>query len=162
MESSPNLDKPWLSTPVIIMIFIIVTMLSSLGGWLVFRQKADRFQPLEKYVSITPAEVNEVITSGVRLDKKVTVGYLRQKIGVAQFQSQGTSYTAFRLSSPETCGKLGCLHVIKPKDGALIHLQLLEIDPAKEMFKASLKPHCFVVVQPQDGIDKDFYVCEKP
>lgn len=161
MESSPTLDKPWLSTPLIVALFTIVTITCGFGGWLVFRQKADRFQPLEKYAAITPAEVNEVITSGVRLDRKVTIEYIRQKMGVAQFQSQGTSYTAFKLSSPETCGKLGCLHVIKPKNGALIQLQLLDIDPAKEMFKASLKPHCFVVVQPQDGIDKDFYVCEK-
>jgi hypothetical protein len=159
--NSDDQSQSWLSNPIIVMAFPLVAMLCGLAGWFIVRQKADLFQPIEKFPAITSAEVTEVISKGVKLDEKVTLQYIRDKLAVTQFQSQGKTYTVFRIISPETCGKLGCLHVVKPSQGVAIPLQLQDIEVGIDMFKASLKPQCFIAVQPQDRQLKDFEICEK-
>lgn len=129
---------------------------------LIFQQKTEIFKSPSKIHNLTNEQINKVIESGVRLDEKVTLAYLRSKLSVTQFQSQERKYTVFRIITPETCGKLGCLYIVKPdEDGMPISLQLEDIGVGKEMFKASPKFHCFNVVQRQEGEDRNFEICEQ-
>jgi hypothetical protein len=147
-------------------LFITTTVLAVLtlafvASRLIFRQQAEIFKSPSKISTLTTEQIDKVIESGVRLDEKVTLEYLRGKLTVAQFQSQERKYTVFRIIAPETCGKLGCLYIVKPEDGMPIPLQLEDIGVGKEMFKASPKFHCFNVVQRQDGEDRNFEICEQ-
>lgn len=151
----------WRALPIVLSLFGMVATVGAVAGWHLFRQKSSIFQPLTKFPAIADAEVMEAITASVRLDGKVTADYIRKRLTVAQFQSQGSNYTVFKISTPETCGNLGCLHVVKPAAGMPILLQLQEIDVGVNMFEPSRNSRCFNVIQPQSGADKEFEVCEK-
>jgi hypothetical protein len=129
---------------------------------LIFQQKTEIFKHPSKIPNLTNEQIDKVIESGVRLDEKVTLAYIHSKLSVTQFQSQERKYTVFRIIAPETCGKLGCLYIVKPdEEGMPISLQLEDIGVGKEMFKASPKFHCFNVIQRQDGEDRHFEICEQ-
>ena len=128
---------------------------------LIFQQKTEIFISPSKIPNLTSEQIDKVIESGVRIDEKVTLAYLRSKLSVTQFISQERKYTVFRIITPETCGKLGCLYIVKPEEGMPIPLQLEDIGVGKEMFKSSPKFHCFKVVQHQDGEDRHFEICEQ-
>jgi hypothetical protein len=147
-------------------LFITTTVLAVLtlafaASRLIFQQQTEIFKSPSKIPTLTTEQIDKIIESGVRLDEKVTLEYLRSKLTVAQFQSQERKYTVFRIIAPETCGKLGCLYIVKPEDGMPIPLQLEDIGVGKEMFKASPKFHCFNVIQHQDGEDRHFEICEQ-
>ncbi len=153
-------NKNWkflLTTTVILAILTLAFGASRL----IFQQKTEIFTAPSKIPTLTTEQIDKVIESGVRLDEKVTLDYLRRKLTVAQFQSQERKYTVFRIITPQTCGKLGCLYIVKPEDGMPIPLQLEDIGVGKEMFKASPKFHCFNVIQHQDGEDRHFEICEQ-
>jgi hypothetical protein len=147
-------------------LFITTTVLAVLtlafaASRLIFQQQTEIFKSPARIPTLTNEQIDKIIGSGVRLDEKVTLEYLRSKLTVVQFQSQERKYTVFRIIAPETCGKLGCLYIIKPEDGMPIPLQLEDIGVGKEMFKASPKFHCFNVIQHQDGEDRHFEICEQ-
>jgi hypothetical protein len=147
-------------------LFVTTTILAVLtlafgASRLIFQQKTEIFKAPSKIPTLTTEQIDKVIESGVRLDEKVTIEYLKSKLTVAQFQSQEHKYTVFRIIAPETCGKLGCLYIVKPEEGMPISLQLEDIGVGKEMFKSSPKFHCFNVIQPQDGEDRHFEICEQ-
>ena len=153
-------NKNWkflLTTSVILAILTLAFGASRL----ILQQKTEIFTAPSKIPTLTTEQIDKVIESGVRLDEKVTLDYLRRKLTVAQFQSQERKYTVFRIITPQTCGKLGCLYIVKPEDGMPIPLQLEDIGVGKEMFKASPKFHCFNVIQHQDGEDRHFEICEQ-
>ena len=132
------------------------------GSRLIFQQKTEIFKSPSNIPTLTTEQIDKVIESGVRLDEKVTLDYLRRKLTVAQFQSQDRKYTVFRIIAPETCGKLGCLYIVKPdEEGMPISLQLEDIGVGKEMFKLSPKFHCFNVIQRHNGEYRHFEICEQ-
>jgi hypothetical protein len=137
------------------------TTLAFVASRMIFQQKSEIFKAPDKIPSLAAAQIDRTIGSGVRLDEKVTLKYLRSKLSVAQFQSQERKYTVLRIIAPETCGKLGCLYIVKPEEGMSILLQLEDIGVGKEMFKASPKFHCFTVIQRQNGEDRNFEICEQ-
>jgi hypothetical protein len=146
----------------IAMTTLVVLTLGVGASRLIFQQKTEIFKPPSKILNLTTEQIDKVIESGVRLDNKVTLAYLRSKLSVTQFQSQDRKYTVFRLITPETCGKLGCLYIVKPdEEGMSIPLQLEDIGVGKEMFKPSPKFHCFNVVQRQNDEDRNFEICEQ-
>jgi hypothetical protein len=128
---------------------------------LIFQSRAEVFKSPDRISGLTTTQIDEVIRSSVRLDEKVTLEYIRSKLTVSQFKSQDRQYTVFRIIATETCGKLGCLYVIKSPAGMLIPLQLEDIGVGKEMFRSCLKFHCFTVIQQQNGEDRNFEVCER-
>ena len=147
-------------------LFITMTVLAVLtlvfgASRLIFQQKTEIFISPSKIPNLTSEQIDKVIESGVRIDDKVTLAYLRSKLSVTQFISQERKYTVFRIITPETCGKLGCLYIVKPEEGMPIPLQLEDIGVGKEMFKSSPKFHCFNVVQRQEGEDRNFEICEQ-
>ncbi|AFY92755.1 hypothetical protein [Chamaesiphon minutus] len=158
---SDGKNKNWnflLTTTAILAILTLAVGASRL----IFQQKTEIFKHPSKIPNLTNEKIDKVIESGVRLDEKVTLAYIRSKLSVTQFQSQERKYTVFRIIAPETCGKLGCLYIVKPDDeGMPISLQLEDIGVGKEMFKASPKFHCFKVIQRQDGEDRHFEICEQ-
>jgi hypothetical protein len=157
---SESKNKNWkllLTTTVILAILTLAVGASRL----IFQQKTEIFKSTSKIPTLTTEQIDKVIEAGVRLDEKVTLDYLRSKLTVAQFQSQDRKYTVFRIITPETCGKLGCLYIVKPEEGMPISLQLEDIGVGKEMFKSSPKFHCFNVIQRQDGEDRHFEICEQ-
>jgi hypothetical protein len=147
---------------------LAVTALSIAGvagvtGYFLLRQKDDReFQPIAKVPAITITKTNEAIKSGVKLDHRVTLSYLRSKTTIGSFESQGVHYTVFRIAAQETCGKFGCLHIVKPDEGLAKLLQLQEIPSTSKLFAASTHAGCFLAVQPQAGSTKlkDFEICQ--
>jgi hypothetical protein len=148
----------------LITITIILAILTLAVGAsrLIFQQKIEIFKSPSKILTLTSEQIDKAIESRVRLDNKVTLAYLRSKLSVTQFQSQDRKYTVFRLITPETCGKLGCLYIVKPdEEGMSIPLQLEDIGVGKEMFKPSPKFHCFNVVQRQNDEDRNFEICEQ-
>jgi hypothetical protein len=157
---SDGKNKNWqllLATTVILAILTLAVGASRL----IFQQKTEIFKSPEKIPNLTGDQIDRVIESRVRLDSKVTLAYLRSKLSVTQFKSQDQKYTVFRIIAPETCGKLGCLYIVKPEEGMPISLQLEDIGVGKEMFKSSPKFHCFNVVQRKDGEDRNFEICEQ-
>jgi hypothetical protein len=158
---SDGKNRNWkflLTTTVILAILTLAVGASRL----IFKQKTEIFKHPSKIPNLTGEQIDKAIESGVRLDEKVTLAYLRSKLSVTQFQSQDRKYTVFRMIAPETCGKLGCLYIVKPdEEGMPISLQLEDIGVGKEMFKASPKFHCFNVIQRQDGEDRHFEICEQ-
>jgi hypothetical protein len=157
---SDGKNKNWkflLTTTVILAILTLAFGASRL----IFQQKTEIFKSPEKIPNLIGEQIDRVIESRVRLDSKVTLAYLRSKLSVTQFQSQDQKYTVFRIIAPETCGKLGCLYIVKPEEGMPIPLQLEDIGVGKEMFKSSPKFHCFNVVQRQNGEDRNFEICEQ-
>ncbi len=163
-KSDPGLgqkkDRNWKFMAVAIGVLLIATI-GSLAIKLIFQSKAEVFKSPDKIPALTTAQIDEVIRSSVRLDEKVTFAYLRSKLTVSQFKSQDRQYTVFRIIAPETCGKLGCLYIIKPIEGMSIPLQLEDIGVGKEMFKSSPKFHCFTAIQRQNGEDRNFEICEQ-
>ena len=153
-------DRNWKFLAMAIGILLLAT-----GGFLaiklIFQSKAEVFKSPDKIPALTTAQIDKVIRSSVRLDEKVTLAYIRSKLSVSQFKSQDRQYTVFRIITPETCGKLGCLYIIKPAEGMSIPLQLEDIGVGKEMFKSSPKFHCFNVIQHQNGEDRNFKICEQ-
>jgi hypothetical protein len=146
----------------ITMITLVVLTLGVGASRLIFQQKTEIFKSPSKIPTLTTEQIDKAIESRVRLDNKVTLAYLRSKLSVAQFQSQDRKYTVFRIITPETCGKLGCLYIVKPdREGMSISLQLEDIGVGKEMFKPSPKFHCFNVVQRQNDEDRNFEICEQ-
>ena len=146
----------------ITMITLVVLTLGVGASRLIFQQKIEIFKSPSKIPTLTSEQIDKTIESRVRLDNKVTLAYLRSKLSVTQFQSQDRKYTVFRIITPETCGKLGCLYIVKPdREGMSISLQLEDIGVGKEMFKSSSKFHCFNVVQRQNDEDRNFEICEQ-
>jgi hypothetical protein len=141
---------------------LVIMTLGFGASRLIFKQKTEIFKSPSKIPTLTTEQIDKVIESKVRLDPKVTLAYLRSKLSVTQFQSQDRRYTVFRIITPETCGKLGCLYIVKPdEEGMSIPLQLEDIGVGKEMFKSSPKFHCFNVIQRQNGEDRSFEICEQ-
>jgi hypothetical protein len=153
-------DLNWKFLAMAVGILSLVTI-GFLAIRLILQSKSEVFKSPDKISALTTAQIDEVIRSSVRLDEKVTLAYLRSKLTVSQFKSQDRQYTVFRMIAPETCGKLGCLYVIKPVEGMSIPLQLEDIGVGKEMFKSSPKFHCFTVIQRQNGEDRNFEICEQ-
>jgi hypothetical protein len=146
----------------IAMTTLVILTLGAGASRLIFQQKTEIFKSPSKIPTLTTEQIDKVIESRVRLDSKVTLDYLRSKLSITQFQSQDRKYTVFRLITPETCGKLGCLYIVKPdQEGMSISLQLEDIGVGKEMFKSSSKFHCFNVVQRQNDEDRNFEICEQ-
>ncbi len=146
----------------ITMTTLVVLTLGVGASRLIFQQKTEIFKSPSKIPTLTTEQIDKTIESRVRLDNKVTLAYLRSKLSVAQFQSQDRKYTVFRIITSETCGKLGCLYIVKPdREGMSISLQLEDIGVGKEMFKSSPKFHCFNVVQRQNDEDRNFEICEQ-
>jgi hypothetical protein len=159
--SSNGKNKNWKFLFITTAILAVLTLAVG-ASRLIFKQKTEIFKSPSKIPTLTTEQIDKVIESGVRLDPKVTLAYLRSKLSVTQFQSQERKYTVFRIIAPETCGKLGCLYIVKPdEEGMSIPLQLEDIGVGKEMFKSSPKFHCFNVVQRQDGEDRNFEICEQ-
>lgn len=153
-------DRNWKFLVMAIGILSLVTI-GFLAIRLILQSKSEVFKSPDKIAALTTAQIDEVIRASVRLDEKVTLAYLRSKLTVSQFKSQDRQYTVFRMIAPETCGKLGCLYIIKPVEGMSIPLQLEDIGVGKEMFKSSPKFHCFNVIQRQNGEDRHFEICEQ-
>jgi hypothetical protein len=154
-------DRNWKFLSAVVVILSLAT-LGFLAFRLIFRSKAEIFTTPDKIPLLTTAQIDRVIRSGVRLDEKLTLAYLHSKLSVTQFKSQDRKYTVFRIITPETCGKLGCLYIVEPEaEGISIPLQLEDIGVGKEMFKSSPKFHCFKVVQRQNGEDRNFEICEQ-
>jgi hypothetical protein len=158
---SDSKNKNWRFLFIAMTTLVILTL--GLGAsQLIFQQKTEIFKSPSKIPNLTAEQIDKVIESKVRLDSNVTLAYLRSKLSVAQFQSQDRKYTVFRIITPETCGKLGCLYIVKPdEEGMSISLQLEDIGVGKEMFKPSPKFHCFNVVQRQNDEDRNFQICEQ-
>jgi hypothetical protein len=153
-------DRNWKFLVMAIGILSLVTI-GFLAIRLILQSKSEVFKSPDKISAFTTAQIDEVIRSSVRLDEKVTLAYIHSKLTVSQFKSQDRQYTVFRIIAPETCGKLGCLYIIKPVEGMSIPLQLEDIGVGKEMFKSSPKFHCFNVIQRQNGEDRNFEICEQ-
>jgi hypothetical protein len=146
----------------IAMTTLVILTLGAGASRLIFQQKTEIFKSPSKIPTLTTEQIDKTIESRVRLDSKVTLDYLRSKLSITQFQSQDRKYTVFRIITPETCGKLGCLYIVKPdQEGMSISLQLEDIGVGKEMFKSSSKFHCFNVVQRQNDEDRNFEICEQ-
>jgi hypothetical protein len=149
----------WIVRPLLACILLGIAF-ASISAWQsLFHQQDEVFESVDKFPTITTQVINEALQSGVRLDRKVTLSYLRSKLTIAQFQSQGVKYTVFRTIAPETCGKLGCLYVVKPQVGASKLLQLQDLPLGEKMFSASDRSGCFVATQPQSGKLKNFEIC---
>jgi hypothetical protein len=159
-KSDGNNNNNWKFLLTITVILAILTLAFG-ASRLIFQQKTEIFKSPSKIPSLTTEQIDKVIESGVKLDSKVTLAYLRRKLSVTQFKSQDQKYTVFRIIAHETCGKLGCLYIVKPEEGMPISLQLEDIGVGKEMFKSSPKFHCFNVVQRQEGEDRNFEICEQ-
>jgi hypothetical protein len=151
----------------LLLAFAALSMIGIVGvtGYFLLQQKDDReFQPIAKVPTIPVAITNAAIKSGVKLDNRVTLSYLRSKTTISRFESQGVHYTVFRIAAPETCGKFGCLHIVKPDEGLAKLLQLQAIPPKSKLFTASTHAGCFTTVQPQAGNStpklKDFEICQ--
>ncbi len=153
-------DRNWKFLAMVIGVLLLVTI-GSLAIKLIFQSKAEVFKSPDKIPALTTAQIDEVISSNVKLDEKVTLAYIRSRLNVSQFKSQDRQYTVFRIITPETCGKLGCLYIVKPIEGMSIPLQLEDIGVGKEMFASSPKFHCFTVIQRQNGEDRNFEICEQ-
>jgi hypothetical protein len=154
-------DQNWKFLSAVVVILLLAT-LGFLAFRLIFQSKAEIFTTPDKIPLLTAAQIDRVIRSGVRLDEKLTLADLHSKLSVTQFKSQDRKYTVFRIITPETCGKLGCLYIVEPEaEGISIPLQLEDIGVGKEMFKSSPKFHCFNVVQRQNGEDRNFEICEQ-
>jgi hypothetical protein len=146
----------WLISPMLAFIVVI----TSIFAWQsLFYQQDEVFESVDKFPIITTQIINEALQSGVRLDRKVTLSYLRSKLTITQFESQGVKYTVFRTIAPETCGKLGCLYIVKPQVGSSKLLQLQDLPLGEKMFSASDRSGCFVTTQPQSGKLKNFEIC---
>ncbi len=159
--NSNGKNKNWKFLITITIILAILTLAVG-ASRLIFQQKIEIFKSPSTIPTLTTEQIDKVIESGVRLDERVTLAYLRSKLSVAQFQSQDRKYTVFRIITLETCGKLGCLYIVKPnEEGMSIPLQLEDIGVGKEMFKSSSKFHCFNVVQRQNDEDRNFEICEQ-
>jgi hypothetical protein len=157
--SVPKSGRHWIVRPLLAFILVTIT-LASISAWQsLFRQQDEVFESIDKFPTITTQVINEALQSGVRLDHKVTLNYLRSKLTITQFASQGVKYTVFRTIAPETCGKLGCLYIVKPQVGASKSLQLQDLPLGEKMFSASAKPGCFITTQPQSGKLKNFEIC---
>jgi hypothetical protein len=148
----------------LVFIALSITGVAGVTGYFLLQQKDEReFQPIAKVPTIPVAIANTAIKSGVKLDSRVTLGYLRSKTTIGNFESQGVHYTVFRIGAPETCGKFGCLHIVKPDEGLAKLLQLQDIPPQSKLFTASTHAGCFVTIQPQAGNPsklKDFEICQ--
>jgi hypothetical protein len=155
--TKPN--RHWLLTPLLSVIAIGIAGVSISAWQSLVRQQEEVFEPVDKFPTITTQVINEALQSGVRLDNKVTLSYLRSKLTITQFQSQGVKYTVFRTIAPETCGKLGCLYIVKPQVGASKSLQLQDLPLGEKIFSASDRSGCFVATQPQFGKLKNFEIC---
>jgi hypothetical protein len=156
----PKGDRNWKFLAAVVVILSLAT-LGFLAFRLIFQSQAEIFTTPDKIPLLTTAQIDQVIESGVKLDERVTLAYLRRKLSITQFKSQERKYTVFRIITPETCGKLGCLYIVQPEAGMPISLQLEDIGVGKEMFKSSPKFHCFNVVQRQDGENRHFEICEQ-
>jgi hypothetical protein len=157
--SVPKSDRNWIVRPLLASLLVAITF-TSISAWQsLFRQQDEVFESVDKFPTITTQVINEALQSGVRLDQKVTLSYLRSKLTITQFESQGVKYTVFRTISPETCGKLGCLYIVKPQVGASKLLQLQELPAGTKMFAASAKPGCFITIQSQSGKLRNFEIC---
>jgi hypothetical protein len=153
-------DRNWKFLAMAIGVLSLATI-GFLAIRLILQSKTEVFKSPDKISELTTAQIDEVIKSSVRLDEKVTITYLRSKLTVSQFKSQDRQYTVFRIIAPETCGKLGCLYIIKPAEGMSMPLQLEDIGVGKEMFKSSPKFHCFITIQRQNSEDRNFEICEQ-
>ena len=89
---SDGKNKNWkflLTTTVILAILTLAFGASRL----IFQQKTEIFKSPDKIPNLTSEQIDKVVESGVRLDSKVTLAYLRSKLSVTQFKSQDRKYT---------------------------------------------------------------------
>jgi hypothetical protein len=163
ISAKPKSKFNIVSLPILaIIISIIVLILSGVASWVLFKQKSDLFQDVEKYPSVSEAEVKNAIQEGVVIDNKVTITYVRKNTTAYQFRSNEKLYTVFRVNAPETCGKGGCLYIVTAKDTLPILLQLVQLKPGESMFLPLKKSKCFSVVQNDNfNNQKSYEVCEK-
>jgi hypothetical protein len=106
-------------------------------------------------------EIERVIDRSVYISKTFTTSQIAKKILATRIDSGGTTFTIYRFTFSQTCGKAGCLHVVvNEHDKHTNSLQLIDLPDKSFPFSSVNKKGCFNVRQPlNDSID-DYEICK--
>jgi hypothetical protein len=127
----------------------------------IVQQKSEVFQSVDRLPNSNNYSIDSAIVAGVKLDRRVTLAYVRQNLRVMELDSGDTTYLVLRVALPETCGELGCLYIVQPKVGMAKLLQLQELSTGEQMFVPNPKVGCFDVIQVVNKEEKNFPICEE-
>lgn len=145
----------------VLILFLVIFSGAFLAIKSIVQQKSEVFQSVDRIPNSNNYSIDSAIAAGVKLDRRVTLAYVRQNLRVMELNSGETSYLVLRVALPETCGELGCLYIIQPKVGMAKLLQLQELSTGEQMFVATPKIGCFEVIQTINQERKNFPICEE-
>jgi hypothetical protein len=140
----------------------LVALTSCLAGFLVFRQPGKQpsegaFLPATQIVS--EKEINAAIDGAVNITDTFTKADAQKYMQGLRVKSGGVNFTVLKIAVKETCGKSGCLHVIKNEvSGVAKNLSLVDM-PEGKLLGASTQSNCIVVKQPIGGVEESFDIC---
>jgi hypothetical protein len=106
-------------------------------------------------------EIERIIDRSVYTSKSFVASQIAKKIVATQIESGGTTFTIYRFPFPQTCGKLGCLHVVvDERDKHSNSLQLIDLPDKSFPFSSVTKNGCFNVRQPVNNTIDDYEICK--
>jgi hypothetical protein len=152
---------------VLIKLFGLILLAVILSGAIfaiksIVEQKSEIFQSIDRFPNIDRELIDSAIVAGVKLDRQVTLAYVRKNLTMMELDSGANQYVVLRVVLPETCGQLGCLYIVKSKEvGMAKLLQLQELGTGEQMFVSTAKIGCFEVIQTIDRARKNFPICEE-
>lgn len=143
-------------------VVMLVALTSGLAGFLVFRKAEKKpiegaFLPAAQIVS--EKEINAAIEGAISITDTFTKADAQKYIQALRIKSGGVNFTVLKIAVKETCGKSGCLHVIKNEvSGVAKNLSLVDM-PEGKLLGASTQSNCIVVKQPIEGVEESFDIC---
>jgi hypothetical protein len=106
-------------------------------------------------------EVEQIVDRSVYTSKNFVAAQIAKKILAARIESGGTTFTIYRFTFPQTCGKAGCLHVVvDDRDKHINSLQLIDLPDKSFPFSTLKKSGCFNVRQPINNTIDDYEICK--
>jgi hypothetical protein len=106
-------------------------------------------------------EIERVIDRSVNTSKTFTTSQIAKKILATRIDSGDTTFTIYRFTFPQTCGKAGCLHVVvDERDKHTNSLQLIDLPDKSFPFSTLKKSGCFNVRQPINYTIDDYEICK--
>jgi hypothetical protein len=106
-------------------------------------------------------EIERVIDRSVYTSNNFVAAQIAKKILAARIESGGTTFTIYRFTFPQTCGKAGCLHVVvDERDKHMSSLQLIDLPDNSFPFSTLKKSGCFNVRQPINYTIDDYEICK--
>ncbi|WP_373545341.1 hypothetical protein [Chamaesiphon sp.] len=106
-------------------------------------------------------EIEQIVGRSVYTSNNFVAAQVAKKVLAAQIESGGTTFTIYRFNLPQTCGKLGCLHVVvDERDKYTNSVQLIDLPDKSFPFTKLAKAGCFSVRQPSNGAIDNYEICK--